>query len=102
MQRLAEQGVDAVDVFCPGFAADCLETLEEISMQNRDIFIKAGGRSFRYIPALNDSAAHLDCLSGLIEKHSRGWDNFGHDPRSEEQRAAVRERAMKMGAEKSG
>jgi ferrochelatase len=65
---LAEHGVGSVDVVCPGFAADCLETLEEIAIQNRDIFLKAGGESFRYIPALNDSESHIEALFSLVEK----------------------------------
>jgi len=60
------EGVEGVDVICPGFAADCLETLEEIAMQNRLLFEQAGGRDFRYIPALNDSIEHIKALSAII------------------------------------
>jgi ferrochelatase len=55
-----------VDVICPGFAADCLETLEEIGMQNRGWFEEAGGKRFRYIPALNDSAEHVRALAEIV------------------------------------
>jgi ferrochelatase len=60
------QGRHGVDVMCPGFAADCLETLEEIAMQNRHFFEAAGGRDFRYIPALNDNAEHIEMMAGLV------------------------------------
>ena len=66
-------GVKRVDVLCPGFPADCLETLEEIEQQNREIFVKAGGGEYHYIPALNDSAGHINMLSELVLQHSQGW-----------------------------
>ena len=97
VQELAQQQ-QAVDVFCPGFAADCLETLEEINIQNRALFRDAGGRSYRYIAALNDSPAHRDCLLALIQKHSCGWDDFGHCRQTAKQRATVKQRAIAMGA----
>lgn len=100
LQRMAQRGVQAVDVFCPGFAVDCLETLEEIKIQSRKVFLNAGGQSYHYIPALNDSAEHVDCLLALIQKHSSGWDHFGCDPKTEEQRAALKQRAMDAGADK--
>ncbi len=61
-------GIKGVDVICPGFAADCLETLEEISVQNRALFEQAGGRGFRYIPALNDRIEHVSVLSDIITR----------------------------------
>ncbi|ORU92789.1 MAG: hypothetical protein A6F72_05515 [Cycloclasticus sp. symbiont of Poecilosclerida sp. N] len=70
LQRLAEEGVEQVDVICPGFAADCLETLEEMALQNRDVFLGAGGVSYRYIPALNDAKDHIDALYSLVEGKS--------------------------------
>jgi len=71
--KLAEQGVSTVDVFCPGFAVDCLETLEEIAMQAGDAFKGAGGAHLRYIPALNDGDSHVECIKELILKHITGW-----------------------------
>ncbi|MGB1580678.1 MAG: ferrochelatase [Nevskiales bacterium] len=65
-----KQGINTVDVICPGFAADCLETLEEIAIRNRETFIEAGGKDLRYIPALNATSDHIDCLAGLIRKAS--------------------------------
>jgi ferrochelatase len=67
------QGVASVDVICPGFSADCLETLEEIAVENRDYFIEAGGTSLRYIPALNSSAPHQSMLKTLCEENLAGW-----------------------------
>lgn len=58
----------AVDVICPAFSADCLETLEEISQENRDIFLEAGGEDFEYIPCLNDSDEHILLLRSLVEE----------------------------------
>ena len=58
----------AVDAICPAFAADCLETLEEISQENREIFLQAGGKDFEYIPCLNDSDAHSLLLRTLVEE----------------------------------
>jgi ferrochelatase len=60
-------------VVCPGFAVDCLETLEEIDMENRDIFMRAGGRQYQYVPALNVRSEHARFLSELIARHCQGW-----------------------------
>lgn len=73
----ARDGVASVDVVCPGFAVDCLETLEEIAVENRDAFVAAGGTALRYIPALNADAAHAEALAALIERHCQGWDTQG-------------------------
>lgn len=68
LQTLPAQGVKSVDVVCPGFAVDCLETLEEIAITNKEIFIASGGEQYRYIPALNDSDAQVDTLIRLLEQ----------------------------------
>ncbi|MFT8258223.1 MAG: ferrochelatase [Candidatus Symbiodolus clandestinus] len=68
LRQLARQGVKHLQVICPGFASDCLETLGEIQQQGRAIFIKAGGERFHYIPALNDSIAHFDLLYALVQQ----------------------------------
>ncbi len=94
--ELGENGVASVDVVCPGFAADCLETLEEIAMQNRDIFLSSGGEQYAYIPALNDRPDHIDALVDLIELNLAGWDLRGE---SVEQLQASRRRALACGAE---
>ena len=66
-------GVRSVHVICPGFAADCLETLEEIDMENRENFLHAGGNAYGYIPALNDAPAHIDMLTNLAIRNMIGW-----------------------------
>jgi len=70
---LAKSGVKSVDVVCPGFTGDCLETLEEISMEARHAFLEAGGKSFNYIACLNDSPQWLAGLSELCIQHLGGW-----------------------------
>ncbi len=72
LQALAREGVRTVDVACPGFAADCLETLEEIAMQDAEVFRQAGGQALRYIPCLNGSDAHADALAALARRVD-GW-----------------------------
>jgi len=69
LKSWGEEGVESVDVICPGFSADCLETIEEIGMENRDYFLEAGGQQYRYISALNDDDAHIEALSQLILAH---------------------------------
>ncbi|HNJ84083.1 MAG TPA: ferrochelatase [Piscinibacter sp.] len=70
---LAKQGVASLDVMCPGFTADCLETLEEIDQEVRAAFLAAGGREFRYIPCLNDSHPWIDALAQIALRHLQGW-----------------------------
>ncbi|HRO62668.1 ferrochelatase [Thermomonas sp.] len=72
LQELARQGVHTVDVVCPGFAADCLETLEEIALQNAEAFRAAGGETLRYIRCLNGSPMHADVLAKLARSDA-GW-----------------------------
>ena len=79
VRQLAADGVRKLDVACPGFAVDCLETLEEIAMQNRDFFVGAGGETLRYIPALNDSPGQLQSLTSLVLRHTQGWPEFAAD-----------------------
>ncbi len=66
LEKMPGQGVKSVDVVCPGFSADCLETLEEVNMENREIFLNAGGESYQYIPCLNDRDDHIDMMVGLV------------------------------------
>jgi ferrochelatase len=73
LKQWAKDGVRSVQVICPGFSADCLETLEEIALQNRDNFRAAGGRDYAYIPCLNDDTGHIDALAGLVALHCQGW-----------------------------
>ena len=67
------RGVREVTLVCPGFAVDCLETLEEIAVENRAVFMHAGGERYEYVPALNASAAHARCLADLIGERCQGW-----------------------------
>ena len=93
----ARQGPKQVTLVCPGFATDCLETLEEIDMQNRTAFLEAGGQAFDYVPCLNSSDAQLSLYEQLVLKHAQGWpevdgrDDSAHLPSS-------RERALALGA----
>jgi ferrochelatase len=73
MEALGNEGIKNLDVICPGFAADCLETLEEIKVENKEIFLEHGGERFRYIPALNDRADIVATLSDLIRSNLQGW-----------------------------
>lgn len=66
LKSLPAQGIKNIQLICPGFSADCLETLEEIKEQNREIFLHAGGEKFEYIPALNDDSVHIDLLEQLV------------------------------------
>ena len=69
IKQLAKQGSRSISVISPGFAADCLETLEEINVRYRALFVENGGQTFHYIPALNGSDHHVKALASLIEKH---------------------------------
>ncbi|MBL4660598.1 MAG: ferrochelatase [Alcanivoracaceae bacterium] len=66
LRSLPSQGISNVQVICPGFAADCLETLEEIEHENKQYFLQAGGKQYSYIPALNDNKDHINCLASII------------------------------------
>ncbi len=67
------RGVREVSLVCPGFAVDCLETLEEIAVENREVFMHAGGERYEYVPALNAAPAHARCLADLIGERCQGW-----------------------------
>ena len=73
------RGVREVTVVCPGFAVDCLETLEEIAIENREAFLHAGGERFDYVPALNARASHAHCLADLIAQRCQGWTDSLHE-----------------------
>ena len=73
LQALGDAGVRSVDVVCPGFAVDCLETLEEIALQNAEKFRAHGGQALRYIPCLNDAPAHADTLAALARRELAAW-----------------------------
>jgi ferrochelatase len=73
LSALAREGVKRVDVMCPGFSADCLETLEEINQEARAAFLGAGGAQFEYIPCLNDQHEWIAALAALAMRHLQGW-----------------------------
>ena len=73
LKSLPAKGIKSVQVICPGFSADCLETIEEISGENKTYFMESGGESFDYIPALNDREDHIDFLAQLLLKNSSDW-----------------------------
>jgi ferrochelatase len=79
LEALARSGTKTVDVVCPGFSADCLETLEEIAMQNAELFTSAGGEALTYIPALNDRPDHIALLADLVGQHIQGWPEAAAD-----------------------
>ncbi len=98
--KLAEGGTSRVDVVCPGFAADCLETLEEIAGENRELFEGAGGQHLAYIPALNDSPAHLDMLTELVKTRMQCWLEDTRARDLEADAAATLTRATALGADR--
>jgi ferrochelatase len=73
IKAMARSGVRSLDVVCPGFSADCLETLEEIDGENREFFLHAGGEAYRYIPALNDRQDHVRVLADVVLANLAGW-----------------------------
>ena len=93
---MARAGVKRVDVVCPGFTSDCLETLEEISMEARAAFLLAGGKTFHYIPCLNDDPEWITALCNISERHLAGWDT--QDEPDGAAMAASRIAALAMGS----
>lgn len=73
LEKLAAEGVKSLDLMCPGFTSDCLETLEEIAMEAKTDFLAAGGEQFHYIACLNDSTAWIDAMANLVATHTQGW-----------------------------
>ncbi len=94
---LAKQGVAALDVVCPGFSADCLETIEEIDQLNREIFLHHGGQRFRFLTCLNDRDDHLDFLADLVARQLDGWI-AGTTGEAADADAAAAETARRAGA----
>ncbi|SAL28589.1 ferrochelatase [Caballeronia choica] len=82
LAELGAGGVRRVDVFCPGFTADCLETIEEIGIEVRDEFLKAGGKQFHRIPCVNASPAWIKALGEIVAQHLQGWPVYAAHPLS--------------------
>ena len=100
VEALAKSGMKKLDVICPGFSADCLETLEEIEGENAEIFEEHGGESLRYIRALNDRDDHLDMLANLAMDHLQGWPEASPEvKRSRRDPKKTGERAKAMGCD---
>ena len=73
IEQLGKEGCQRIDIFCPGFPADCLETLEEIAMEAREIFLEHGGKDYRYIPCLNSSPKWIEAMYEIAHQHLAGW-----------------------------
>ncbi len=95
VRQLAKDGTKSVDIVCPGFVGDCLETLEEIAMEVKAAFLEDGGSQFHYIECLNDSPAWIDGLHAIALQHMGGW-NLAGAPTAERERS--RSAALSMGA----
>jgi ferrochelatase len=96
---LGQSGTQSVDVVCPGFTGDCLETLEEISMEAREAFLHAGGKTFNYIPCLNDEPAWVEALADIAAQHMQGWPTMSSQVAHQEAaNAKSRELALSLGA----
>ena len=97
LEQLGQAGTRRVDVICPGFVADCLETLEEIAIEGQAAFKAAGGQEFHYLPCLNDEPAWLAALAEIVQDHLQGWPTRARPDATEA--AATRERALAAGAQ---
>lgn len=73
LKSLPSQGIKSVQMVCPGFSSDCLETIEEIGEENREYFMQAGGESYQYIPCLNSEDSHIQALTAIIKDNLQGW-----------------------------
>jgi ferrochelatase len=73
LESLPEKGIKSVQITCPAFSADCLETLEEIAIENREVFEEAGGESYKYIPALNAEPGFIELLATLVKEQAGDW-----------------------------
>jgi ferrochelatase len=69
----AKNGIEHIQIISPGFSVDCLETLEEINIQYRELFMENGGKQFEYIPCLNDTEMHIDLIKTMIDENIKSW-----------------------------
>ena len=101
LEALGKEGTRRVDVICPGFAADCLETLEEIAMEGKETFMHAGGKEFNYLPVANDTDAYVGALTEIAREHLGGWVSEAWDREgAAREDAGSTARAKAMGAVK--
>jgi len=99
MKSLGEAQTERVDVFCPGFTSDCLETLEEIKIENKNEFLAAGGKSFNFIPCLNINDNWITGLDQIVRENIEGWISPDYDPgKAALQANKSKERALELGA----
>ena len=100
ISAMPARGIRAIDVICPGFAVDCLETLEEIAVENRERFLSAGGEQFSYIPCLNESDEHAALVAQLVRERCTHWPEFSAASMQDEatSRPLVVERHRKLAA----
>lgn len=96
--EMAKSGTQRVDVVCPGFTSDCLETLEEINQEAREAFLHAGGTTFHYIPCLNDDPAWITALCEITQTHVQGWPTTQAPDTAA--LAQAKENALAMGAKR--
>jgi len=96
LARLPREGAGKVDVICPGFVSDCLETLEEIGIEGRATFLSAGGTQYRVIACLNERADWIDALAAVAHDHMRGWERAQG---ADDSRELARKRAIALGAQ---
>ncbi len=77
LEKLGKAGTRRLDIIAPGFAADCLETLEELAIENRNVFLEAGGKEYHYIPVANDTQPFVEALVDVATEHLGGWMDAG-------------------------
>ncbi len=102
LKKLAATGVKSVDIACPGFSADCVETLEEIMIENKAYFVQGGGERFNYIPALNVRDDHIAALEDIVASHTQGWvetSKTWNQTEAEQALAESQRRGREMGAQ---
>ena len=97
IEELGKAGCPQIDIVCPGFPADCLETLEEIAMEGKEEFLTAGGSQYRYIPCINDHPDGISAMADLLQGHLAGWP-LAHDDATAQELALQQQRALGLGA----
>lgn len=100
LRQLGKAGTGRVDVICPAFVSDCIETLEEIAMEGKQAFLSSGGKDFHYIPCLNDRPEWLRALTALCEQHLQGWPTRVIEQPTEGELLAAQQRAQALGAKR--
>lgn len=100
LDALGKQQLKRIDVVCPGFSSDCLETLEEIAMEGKHLFQSVGGGEYHYIPALNSEAVWIEAMRDIALEHLQGWVSNDYDvSQAESETVERKERALTLGAQ---